>query len=97
MRQRVKNTYELLKDIDLPDWILEYLRCPHSNGRLLLASQAELDSLSERACAGKLFSVLGRTISQIPSQGLVSQDGRWFYGVNDGIISLLADEAIEIK
>ena len=93
----MKNTYELLKDIDLPDWILEYLRCPHSNGRLLLASQTELDNLSERARVGKLFSVMGRTISKVPSQGLVSTDGKWFYAMNDGIACLMADEAVDMQ
>ena len=63
----------------------------------MLASQAELDKLSERARAGKLFSVLGRTISQVPSQGLVSTDGRWLYGMNDGIACLLADEAVDMQ
>ena len=81
----------------MPDWILEYLRCPHSNGRLLLATDGELGALSERARSGKLFSVLGRTISQVPSQGLVSSDGRWFYEMNDGIACLMADEAIDMR
>ena len=80
----------------LPDWILLYLRCPQSGGELLLASQSDLDALSVRARSGTLFSVLGRTISQVPSQGLVSANGRWFYPINDGIACLMADEAIEL-
>ncbi len=80
----------------LPDWILEYLRCPHSSGKLSFASQAVLDDLSERARAGKLISILGRTISEVPSQGLVSSDGRWFYSLHDGIACLMADEAVEL-
>jgi hypothetical protein len=60
------------------------------------ASQAELDVLSERARESKLFSVLGRTISPIPSQGLVSLNGRWFYGMDKGIASLMADEAVDL-
>ena len=74
-----KNAAKLLENIVLPDWILEYLRCPQSHGKLLLASQAVLDTLLERARCAALFSVLGRTISQVPSQGLVSANGRWFY------------------
>ena len=95
-RQMDRKTAKLLGNIILPDWILEYLRCPQSSGTLLLASQAVLDDLSERARAGKLFSILGRTISKVPSQGLVSSDGRWFYSLNDGIACLMADEAIEL-
>ena len=81
----------------MPDWILEYLRCPQSSGKLLLASQVLLDVLAERARSGTLATVLGRTISQVPSQGLVSGNGRWFYMVNDGIADLLADAAIDLS
>ena len=94
--QTNRKTAELLENIVLPDWILEYLRCPRSGGQLLLASQVVMNALSERARNGTLFTVLGRTISQVPSQGLVSTDGRWFYGIEDGIVGLLADEAIEL-
>ena len=95
-RQIDRNTTKLFGNIILPDWILEFLRCPQSSGRLLLASQAVLDDLSERACAGKLLTILGRTISKVPSQGLVSSDGRWFYSVDDGVACLMVDEAIEL-
>ena len=91
-----RNTAKLLENIVLPDWILEYLRCPQSSGKLLPASQAVLNTLSERAHSGTLVTVLGRTISQIPSQGLVSEDGRWFYLINDGIAGLMADEAVPL-
>ena len=91
-----RNTAKLLENIVLPDWILEYLRCPQSNGKLLLASQVVLDALTERARVGTLFTVLGRTISQVPSQGLVSVNGRWFYSMNYGIACLMADEAVDL-
>lgn len=45
---------------------------------------------------GTLVTVLGRTISQVPTQGLVNEDGRWFYVVHHEIAVLLADEAIEL-
>lgn len=94
--QTNRKTLTLLENIVLPDWILEYLRCPRSGGKLLLASQAVINALSERARNGTLFTVLGRTISECPSQGLVSTDCRWFYGIEDGIAGLLADEAVEL-
>ena len=91
-----RNTKKLLENIVLPDWILEYLCCPQTSGKLLLASQVVLDALSERARGGTLFTVLGRTLSQVPSQGLVSANGRWFYSMNDGIPCLMAEEAIDL-
>jgi len=94
--KQMENTAKLLGDIVLPDWILGYLRCPHSGEKLLQASQAVLDAVAERARNGTLFTVLGRTISQVPMQGLVSANGRWFYVVNDEIAVLLADEAIDL-
>jgi uncharacterized protein YbaR (Trm112 family) len=39
---------------------------------------------------------IGRTVSAIPTQGLVSKDGRWLYPVVQGIPCLLPDEAIPI-
>ena len=92
----IRDAAKLLEHMVLPDWILLYLRCPQSSGELLLATQSVLDSLSVRACSGTLFSVLGRTISQVPSQGLVSANGRWFYPIKDGIVCILADEAIDL-
>ena len=80
----------------MPDWILGYLRCPQSGAKLLQASQTVLAAVAERVRKGTLVTVLGRTISQVPTQGLVSEDGRWFYAVNDEIAVLLADEAIEL-
>jgi len=92
----MENTAKLLGDIVLPDWILGYLRCPQSGEKLLQASQAVLNAVAERARERTLVTVLGRTISQVPMQGLVSANGRWFYVVNDQIAVLLADEAIEL-
>ncbi|HUP77195.1 MAG TPA: hypothetical protein VM260_01450 [Pirellula sp.] len=93
----IRDTAKLLENMVLPDWILQYLRCPQSSGELSLATQSVLDSLSVRACSGTLYSVLGRTISQAPLQGLVSANSRWFYPINDGIACLLADEAIDLR
>jgi uncharacterized protein YbaR (Trm112 family) len=90
-------TARRLGDIALPDWTLEYLRCPRSGGKLVLACQSVFDTLQVRANSETLFTVLGRTISSVPSQGLVSEDGRWFYTVRDSIADLMADEATDLS
>ena len=62
----------------------------------MVATQSVLDVLAARERIGSLFTVLGRTISEVPSQGLVSSDGRWFYGLHHGIACLMADEAVDL-
>jgi uncharacterized protein YbaR (Trm112 family) len=80
----------------LPDWILKYLRCPQSGGRLLLASQDSIARLIQLSRDGKLTNVMGRTVSAFSSQGLVSENGRWVYLLENGTPCLLTEEAIEL-
>jgi uncharacterized protein YbaR (Trm112 family) len=82
--------------IGLPEFVLNFLRCPQSGGQLILASEQCILDLTARARAGRLMNVLGRTISSISSQGLVSENGQWFYMMDDGIPCLLPDQAIRI-
>ncbi|MEQ1825992.1 MAG: hypothetical protein ABL921_08590 [Pirellula sp.] len=48
------------------------------------------------AADGKLVNAMGRTVSTISSQGLVSENGRWLYLVECEIACLLSDEAIDL-
>lgn len=80
----------------MPDWILKYLRCPQSGGTLLLASQDSIARLVQLSRDGKLMNVMGRTVSAFSSQGLVSENGRWIYSLENGTPCLLAEEAIEL-
>lgn len=42
------------------------------------------------------MNVMGRTVSVFSSQGLVSENGRWFYLLENGTPCLLAEEAIDM-
>lgn len=80
----------------MPDWILKYLRCPQSGGTLLLASQDAIARLVQLSHDGKLLNVMGRTVSEFSPQGLVSENGRWVYLMENGTPCLLAEEAIDM-
>ncbi|MFN6400867.1 MAG: hypothetical protein ACK449_13320 [Planctomycetota bacterium] len=79
---------------DFPEWILGVIRCPNSGTLLTLASAQLLSQLRDLHARSPLTNKIGRTVSILPTQGLVSQDGRWFYSIHQGIPCLLPDEAI---
>ena len=81
---------------DFPEWILGVIRCPNSGTLLTLASAQLLSQLRDLHARSPLTNKIGRSVLEIPTQGLVSKDGRWFYGVHQGIPCLLPDEAIEL-
>lgn len=80
----------------LPAWLLDCVRCPIAGLPLHRAPAEVLASLASRGAAGQLATRVGRTVSAPPTQGLLSSDGRWFYGVVDGLATLVPDEAIEV-
>lgn len=80
----------------VPEWILGILRCPNSGTSLAVASAKLISQLSDRYKQSVVTNKIGRSVLEIPTQGLVSKDGRWFYGVHQGIPCLLPDEAIEL-
>lgn len=80
----------------IPEWLLPLLRCPNSGSSLRLATREELVSLQSDAIDGKWRTRLGGTISQLPSQGLLSDDECWLYPIVGGIPVLVPGEAIEV-
>jgi uncharacterized protein YbaR (Trm112 family) len=62
----------------------------------MLASQDSIARLVQLSRDGKLMNVMGRTVSAFSSQGLVSENGRWVYLMENGTPCLLAEEAIDM-
>ncbi|MDZ4850511.1 MAG: hypothetical protein SGI77_14595 [Pirellulaceae bacterium] len=79
-----------------PDWLLEVLRCPITLSPLVPATRAKLDQLNSRHALKPLCTRGGRTISAVPTQGLLSSDQCWLYPVQNQIPTLIPDEAIAI-
>jgi uncharacterized protein YbaR (Trm112 family) len=92
----ISPTSRKIRIVSLPDWFIGLIRCPITGSELMLASPTQLQSLQERQERGTLATKLGRTVSDRPTQGLVSSDGLWFYPIERGIVSLLPDDAVPL-
>ena len=79
------------------DWLLEIIKCPLSNEKLLPAESAIVESLAARQRSGQLFSHKGIVLDEPFEEGLVNASGTFFYRISDGIPTLLPDEAVAIK
>lgn len=67
----------------------------------MLACPSLMQSLQQRQETGSLTTKLGRTVSGRLTQGLVSEDGCWFYPIHEGpihegMVRLSPDDAIRI-
>ncbi len=79
------------------DWLLNMIRCPITGQSLELASVDLVTGLREQAQAGTLTSHKGLAIPPAFEGGLVNQSRTYFYRIQDGIPSLLPDEAIALN
>ncbi len=76
--------------------LLEILVCPETKQPVRPASEEILRGLAERAAAGALRNRGGETVATAPSEGLVREDGKVLYPVDDGIPVMLIEESIEL-
>jgi uncharacterized protein YbaR (Trm112 family) len=81
----------------VPDWLLEFIRCPITRTILMPATQATLQQLIAQHSQKPLMTRGGRTISSVPTQGLLSADQCWLYPVQNQIPTLIPDEAIAVR
>lgn len=79
------------------DWLLSIIRCPITGQPLEVAKPEMVNLLRERAQAGQLFSHKAIAIDPAFEGGLVDHSQVYFYRIQDGIPSLLPDEAVSLK
>jgi uncharacterized protein YbaR (Trm112 family) len=78
-----------------PD-LLEILVCPETKQPVTLASPEILARLGREVEAGRLRNRGGQPVTQPISEGLVREDGRILYPIDDGIPVMLIEESIEL-
>ena len=76
--------------------ILAVLVCPESHDPVKMAEQSLLDKINARIASGDLKNHGGQPITSPLEAGLVREDGKCLYRVDDGIPNLLVDERIEL-
>ncbi len=76
--------------------LLEILVCPETRQPVKLADAALLARLNQEIRAGRLRNRGGQSVAQPIQEGLLREDGKVLYPVEDGIPVMLVDESIEL-
>jgi uncharacterized protein YbaR (Trm112 family) len=76
--------------------LLEILVCPESRQSVKPASAEILERLNLEIDAGRLRNRGGDTVAKRIEEGLVREDGKILYVVDDGIPIMLIDQSIEL-
>ena len=74
--------------------LLEILCCPVSKSPLRRLSQDRLDKLNRLIGNGEVLYVDGRTVTGALQEGLITDDGKVIYPVQDDIPILLEEKGI---
>ena len=76
--------------------LLEILVCPETKQPVAPAGTELLDRLSEEIRAGQVRNRGGELVQTPFTEGLVREDGKVFYPVDDGIPDMLIEDSIEL-
>jgi uncharacterized protein YbaR (Trm112 family) len=79
-----------------PD-LLEILVCPESRQPVALASSETLERLNQEIRSGTLRNRGGQKVETPIAEGLLREDGKILYVVDDGIPVMLIEESIELR
>jgi uncharacterized protein YbaR (Trm112 family) len=74
--------------------LLDILCCPVSKSPVRLLSRAQLDAINDAIRGGSVETVAGAAVGTALAAGLVTEDGKVIYRIEDDIPVMLADEAI---
>jgi len=76
--------------------LLEILVCPETHQPVAMADEALLGTLNERIKSGSLKNHQGDALSKPITEGLLREDGKALYIIDDGLPNMLIDERIDI-
>jgi uncharacterized protein YbaR (Trm112 family) len=74
--------------------LLEILCCPVSRRPLRMLGKAQQQWLNDAIAAGTVLDVNGRTVSAAFDSGLITDDGKVIYRIDDDIPVLLPEDGI---
>ena len=74
-----------------------WLRCPQTRQRLLVAEPGTVEQLNARIVAGQARNRGGQLVTAPIEAGLLTEDQTWLYPVRQRLPVLLADEAIAMQ
>jgi uncharacterized protein YbaR (Trm112 family) len=77
--------------------LLDILVCPETKQPVALAGENVLAKVNSEIEAGRLRNRGGDQVATPVSEGLVREDGRILYVVDDGIPVMLVEESIELS
>jgi uncharacterized protein len=77
--------------------LLEILVCPETKQPIAMAGADVLARINAEIDAGRLRNRGGESVKGRIAEGLVRQDGRVLYPIDDGIPVMLIDESIELS
>ena len=76
--------------------LLEILVCPESKQTLSLASEQILDGLNSEIDSARLRNRGGNVVEKRIEEGLLREDGKIVYIIDDSIPIMLIDQSIEL-
>jgi uncharacterized protein YbaR (Trm112 family) len=82
--------------VPVSEELLEILVCPETKQPVKPAGADVLERLAGAASAGTLRNRGGEKVASAPSEGLVREDGKILYPVEDDIPVMLIEESIEL-
>jgi len=76
--------------------LIEILVCPETKQPVAVASDEVLARVNEKIAAGSLRNRGGEKVEKAIAEGLIREDGKLLYPVDDGIPVMLIEESIEL-
>ena len=73
---------------------LAMLRCPVTQSKLTIASDEQVAAVNQKIEAKEIFNRLGQCVTDPIDGLLISEDGSTGSAVRNGIVQMIADEAI---